>query len=470
VTVLGVAPSEIQCDSTKGDSTFVFVDTAFAGANPDGSRTAPFRVLADALGVASTPGRGPTTVIIADSPVFADPLVLPDGVSVRGGYTERDGQALTGTWRRDLSRRPTWLVRAEHAAEGVLVGLRAAHIKRATVVADVTIQTEPMAGLGTTRGTSTIGVLAVDAPGLRLIDVSIFAGDAQHAGPAPAAPAAANGPNVNGRNGNLRPLGGAAPPPLSAGLAGAHNAACDVPDSQGGAGGETGGAAPHPGKDAPSGAKGSTSGTNRGESGASRTTVAANGAHGVSGAAFSSEGLLSLTGDGQVGTNGLTGRGGGGGYSDYVYYVTIHFQTEGGSGGAGGCGGPGGPGGFAGGFSLGLAIVGSPGLVVHGGSVTAGRGGDGSAGAEGAAGAKGGTGGSGYTYTQSTPHAVSSGGGAGSDGEKGGAGGDGAGGSSIAVYCASSTPTVEASPQLTSGTVGAKGTGAKSLTSQGCGF
>ncbi|HVU03789.1 MAG TPA: dickkopf-related protein, partial [Polyangiaceae bacterium] len=147
IEVLGLAGAEVNCDSTSPDATFVFVDPTYTGPSPSGSRTAPFVDLAAALTAASRPGRGATTVVIAGSPVYTSTLVVPDGVSIRGGYSATDDTgAFTGVWRRDLSRRPIWNIGPASLGDHVLVGLRAEHVHRTSIVADVTVVTQAIGG------------------------------------------------------------------------------------------------------------------------------------------------------------------------------------------------------------------------------------------------------------------------------------------------------------------------------------
>jgi hypothetical protein len=471
IEVLGLSGAEVNCDSTSADSTFVFLDKTFTGPSPDGSRDAPFVTLADALAAASKPGRAATTVVIAGSPVYTDPLVLPDGVSIRGGYTATDDTgAFTGVWRRDLSRRPIWNVPASAVADHALVGLRAAHIHRTTIVADVTVVTQPIAPASTDTGATNIGVLALDAPGLRLFDVTVTAGAGQDGAKGATGAVGPNGPNVAGKDGDVNLATNTAP--NFGGQVGAHNSLCDSARTQGGdSGGESGGVG-HAGSAAPGGAAGGTGSSVAGAPGAAVSTVGATGNAGVSSVSVDPvTGVFTVTGTGDTGGTGDPGWGGGGGYSDVKYIGnSIWWYALGGAGGAGGCGGLGGLGGLPGGWSIGVLAVSSPGLVIRGGAITASDGGNGGAGGDGGPGGGGGRGGNGANNANGTnpPDVTSSAGGKGSAGGQGGPGGVGAGGSSIGVYCSATTVSPDQTV-LKVGKAGGGGTGKRAVATFGCG-
>ncbi len=156
-------------------------------------------------------------------------------------------------------------------------------------------------------------------------------------------------------------------------------------------------------------------------------------------------GTLTETGwsaeSGKDGSLGGTGQGGGGGGGA--------ANGGGGSGGCGGCGGEGGKGGGGGGASVALLAFNSP-VALTGSTLTAASAG---AGGAGGAGGDGGTGGD-----KGNGSGSGCGGGKGGSGGNGGSGGGGAGGVSVGVLYKAPIPTL-ATSQVTTGALGAKGTG-----------
>jgi hypothetical protein len=153
--------------------------------------------------------------------------------------------------------------------------------------------------------------------------------------------------------------------------------------------------------------------------------------------------------------------------------------AAGGTAGCGGGGGLGGTGGGGGGSSIGIFAWNVP-IIVKGGTVTAGNGGNGASGGPGGNGAQGGMGGDPPTATCHASCAYGSNGCYNSDttvtgnagtvggvGAAGGMGGAGAGGSSYGIYWAGSTP-----PSLLSGATahaGNAGSGSVPGIAQGIG-
>ncbi|HVU02411.1 MAG TPA: hypothetical protein VHE30_11695, partial [Polyangiaceae bacterium] len=366
-------------------------------------------------------------------------------------------------------RRPIWNIGPASLGDHVLVGLRAEHVHRTSIVADVTVVTQAIGGASADAGASNVGVLALDAPGLRLFEVTVVAGAAQDGAVGADGPVVAS-VGVAGVNGKANLASGA--PPVAAGQPGTHNSACDIPQTQGGNSGNINGASA-PGSPAPGGAAGASTVAEAGADGAPQTGVGATGNGGASTSAVDAvTGVLTLTGTGDTGSQGPHGYGGGGGYSSVNGIGSnLYYYAVGGSGGAGGCGGLGGLGGLPGGWSIGILAVSSTGLEIRNGSVTSGNGGNGGAGGPGAAGSAGGRGGSGAIIQNAPnpPSIQSSAGGKGSDGGAGGPGGVGAGGSSVAVYCSASGTIAPAGTTLKTGKVGTGGSGKKAVTTLGCG-
>jgi hypothetical protein len=407
---------DANCDGFDGnleESLFVAPGGDDAAA---GSMQAPLKTIGMAIQRAT--GKGKRTVLIARG-AYEETLVLPDGVSLFGGY-----DAATG-WRRDPLDRS---LRAEVTA--VQVVLRAESIDRPTWVESLILRATTPA----LRGESTVAVLARDADSLRLRHLTLVA----EAG-APGLAGTPGSPGLRGAEGEdgapaceggLSPCGGCGEPDF--GLGGQSKCA------DGGWGGAPGlGAVPgEDGEQMPGGGVGGAGGAagtpGLPGSGGSGGTPGTDGAGGHGRGWIGGDGLWRGTdgNPGAAGSSGGSGGGGGGGGGAIAGDCPI-YGGAGAGGGAGGCGGGGGGGGQGGGGSIALLLIDSSLTVEHCVFQTDG-GGAGGAGAPGGApgvGGRSGIGGVGMAESGSGGD-----GGEGGPGGTGGGGGGGGGGVACGIY------------------------------------
>ncbi len=424
----------------------VFV-AASAAEGGDGSRSAPYASLTDALGAAQ-----PGAQIYLCKETFEENVTVPDGVSLFGGldcsagwtYDEGDQSVVTGE-----PDAPT--VRFLAGALG-------------TSVYDVGI----VAPDAVTPSASSVAAL-VEGGNVALVRVHALAGngaagtpgtqptvnigptnpnDSSIRGNAPRgiSPVACNGNNPSGALEKSNPFcsesvggrGGAGESPTLA-----------VPQF-GGEGLVNGGDGGAPSGPLPSfcGDAGCCASNGAGEDGGDGLP----GLHGVGASGFgalSADDLFTGTA-GSAATRGYAGAGGGGGAGAFKKAgLEFHCGGGGNGGGAGGCGGHGGSAGQPGGGSFALIVLGGT-VTVTASSFTAGDGGDGGDGGLGQPGAVGGNPGAGGVCS----------GGKGGNGGNGGVGGGGAGGHSAAiVHGPQATLTVSDDSQLEHGTAGQGGVG-----------
>jgi hypothetical protein len=488
VEIPGLDTSRVECDSALAGSTFVYLDVGYAGGRADGSRDRPFPTWAAALAAALA--RNARGIVIGGTPVFTDPLVVSDGVSVLGGYEPWP------SWVRDDTYRPTWRVGAERAADGRLVGALAEGITLPTALVNVNVRTADAtpAAVGA-AGTTNYGIAVRRSSALSLIRVRAEPGEGGAGG--------TGRPGTDGPPGTPGLRGGTSVCSVDSGtctsftarsaLGGAEvpSASCPAgvdPAGSGGAGGDSTyfspfrieGFAGQPGEGDGGGAGGAagnlssyTSGRPGGVGAAASAAPPAQGAHATP-AGGVVLGWLDLRGIGELGMGGAGGAGGGGGGGgdgsvSFASPVSCSTGAGGGSGGAGGCGGGGGNGGLPGGWSVGLFVADSTGLRLRESEFHGGAGGDGGAGGLGGGGGYGGAGGYGGTVTpgSSTCAACSSDrcwgalqggmGGRGGAGQPGGQGGVGAGGSSVGAYCSGAAVLIEGFTTFRAGTPGLGG-------------
>jgi hypothetical protein len=438
-----------------------------------------------ALEGAEGAGTRPTLLVMASGTLeHTGPLFLGERVSIVGGFL-RDA---TSGWTYDLEgeRRTQVLIRRAEV-DVTTLGVLARDLSGHTVVSHVDLVVDDALDASQDfSGGSSVGLWALDAPGLTLRHAHITAGaGGQGAHGFDGLDGGAGSPGGGG------PLGtnqGVLTAPTSPGFApSTPNLACQMlrgtPD--GGRGGRGGGACaagmttpcrhfeatwrdalePEVGERG-LGSRGGqggapvAAGPNRYASAMSVTAgdgapgrpgdEGADGGGGVAGGVSRDDVIWDPRGQGDNGAPGRNGGGGGGGGGvEYLYFndTDWFFGPGGGAGGSGGCGGEGGQGGKAGGGSVGARLVRSPITLEHVvlEARMGGAGGDGGAGGVGGPGGQGGPGtsmlsayanfGQSQTTTTLDGHARSGDGGAGARGGDGGHGGGGAGGASFGLYC-----------------------------------
>ena len=432
------------------ETAIFYVDPNYSSA-PVGTKDEPHTDLLFAVELAKT--NGAKAVVIAGTPniQLAEPLVIPSGVSVLGGYN--------GEWIRDTSKRPTIDVSAPTDAN--VFGVIAEDISVGTVLSNLDVRTaHALPGWGN------YGLYAKSAGALIVKRVKVQAGRGGDG------IAGVNG--VDGDVGENGKKGGAAGQYIDGvagggegGGGGAGGVACSDPATAGGRGGAGADHQPvitngFPGESTATaqGGGGGTPSTRDGSAGqngqAPAIPVGANGTAGRTGGVVSAEGFWVQDGDGQDGAAGPNGLGGGGGGGSYIM-ENIAAGAGGGGGGSGGCGGEGGKGGEGGSGSFGLFVMASTGVTLIDSSFTADLGGVGGNGGEGGRGGAGGGGGEGGDEHSrflggNVPHDHEGGrGGDGSRGGDGGNGGGGAGGVSYGAYCYQTTVATEGDVKFLTG-------------------
>ncbi|MCS6983653.1 MAG: hypothetical protein NZM25_00810 [Leptospiraceae bacterium] len=472
-------PIAIYVYSYEDKNNAIFVGGPGASdANPGTSRSAPKATLTAAI-TAATPGKKDVYIYSGIAPLTST-LNLPSGVSLYGGY-KTDGPY---AWMRKTaaSADRTLIV---NAPGSVSTGLAMAHVNDPTVISAVRVVVQNAtfghhvfgakiengtASLTVRRsnfeaGNTDLGAASSDAKssyGFYARGVSTLVlhhnyiksgqgqpGDTGTAGFSATTPGQNGGPGTGGITGcslcgnndnSWRPGG-------SGGGGGTNSHMPALNGHPGGAGGAgafqndpaTNGLPGSPGG-GPGGGSGGGGGTGGNQtcpscSGCGAKTGGSgghgsNGVHGTDGNPAHAQGFFDLTsfllkalqsGNGTHGTPGSGGGGGGGGGNDTC--CLNDSGSGGGGGGGGGAAGSGGTGGFAGGSSVGIALVNINYATVQGNTVERQIGGTGGQGGPGGTGSAGGLGGPGG--------GCNDGGGAGGLGGNGGAGGnggDGAGG------------------------------------------
>jgi len=410
------------------------------------------------------------TEVRVSSGVYAENLVVVDGISVKGGYSPVD-------WKRNPEANPT-ILQATSTGSGE-------NHRKAVIIRGVRTPTEfsgftvlgenddrPVAGRA---GTNSYGLWIKDCSSALVVqDNVIIAGRGAPGGDGTQGLPGGNGqdgaPGGDCRNGESYTCSGVAAPGGAGG-----SSTCG---SGGGKGGDA--VCPAGQNQMPSGAKGSGPNGGAGGAGGYSDTVSdacnvcssggktdfgydgGRGGNGPDGAAGSgsTDGRGTVVFDEWIGGSALNGAagspgaggggGGAGGGVDFLSSACTFYDrtgTAGGGGGSGGCGGTGGGPGLSGGASIAVFVVQTDGAptglpVLSGNLVVRNRGGDGG---QGGAGGVGGIGGSGGEAGEVTCATNSSGnpywfkpcigqGGTGGDGGRGGAGGGGGGGSGGASY------------------------------------
>ena len=417
-----------NCDGIDGDrNAAIFVD-AVSGSDLDpGTHVAPKRTLAAAISAAA--GFVPPWAVYASRGVYAESVVLDDGVSIYGGYDAAQG------WQRDASYET-------RIVSPTAIGVDASGLTLATELQLLTVISANATGTQPNGdGISSVGVRVRGSSGtltLRAVTVTAGSGSAGAAGAA-------------GGSGTAGSPGGSA---LGASSGAQGSSACGAPGGLGGqgVGGPLAGGAGQAGTQASGGAPGAPggsggsagtcSGTSSSNGGAAPPISAAgqNGAAGTPGGAGASLGSLSAAGDyappsGGAGSTGTPGGGGGGGGAGGGTASGTNFictdcsaltSGGGGGGGGGGCGGSGGVGGRGGGGSFAVVSVDAT-VVVESCTLETSPGGSGGSGGGGGQGGSGGGPGAGAAGASRSNHCVTRSAGSGAAGTAGGSGGRGGG-------------------------------------------
>ncbi len=441
-------------DGPVDESCGVWVSASLGDDAGEGTQAAPVRTIAAAIALASKA----SFRIYACGEVYSEPVGLPSGTSLFGGFDCHDGWSYAGTAKR---------VTLQSGVPGV-VPLTLLPGDAASLVRDVSV----IAADAAAPGGSSIAVLALPDSKADLQRADVTAGDG------------ADG--QDGEDGNHNA------PPAPSGLPGKPGVAACVmnpapggeavllacPDgttSIGGEGGDAGELAANgggAGVPIPAANPQGLGLGGHGEDLAQGTSCTpgiggAPGAEGQNGPGAASAGRLTSNGylgtagsDGKPGAPGQGGGGGGASAGKATCGAAPHGGASGGSGGTGGCGGRAGKGGQPGGSSIGMASLGSR-LTVNQIRIVTGKGGRGGQGGAGQPGGQGGLpapGGAGINAQD--PMKPGCGGGIGGYGANGGHGGGGHGGHSSAMAATKDTlPIYGVSYDFSLGQPGAGGLG-----------
>lgn len=384
-------------------------------ANP-GTQDAPVKTLQRGVDLA-----GPSGNVYACAETYFEPVEIPAGVSLSGGWFCQDG------WR--LADKPDQRAAVAPVHDVVPITLTAGD--GVSILSDLVAR----AADAQTAGGSSIALWAGDGSAAEIRRSLLEAGDGakgtagEHGGVQPAAAGAAGLPGAGACTATIG-LGGLAPVTM-----------CDGVPTSGGVGGDGSDAFAHSGGDGLPALGGGTGGNGEDLSPACMPGLAgSDGPDGVDGAGGLAGGTL--TSGAFVGVDGLEGKpgsraqGGGGGGASFGGPGCGPFPkggAGGGSGGAGGCGGKAGRGGGGGGASIALASR-SANIVLEDVRLVAKKGGVGGNGGAGQAGGAGGLPGDGGSkYAGQPPVHAGCAGGFGGRGGLGGNGGGGAGGPSAGI-------------------------------------
>jgi hypothetical protein len=426
----------------------VFVSASDGNDAAAGTRAQPFRTLAKAMEVAT---RSNENVYVTVG-VYSEALNMANGISVYGGYATDWKPTSTEVSTPEV----TQITGATDASSGDTEGAVATNISSPTTLERVTLTPSSPAQ----PGRSSYGLRGINAGGLRLVDVGVYAAAGTRG------PSGRNGePGYEGAGGTSGGQPGFGQQAGEPGVRTNRGAGGGVGGGgQGGLGGFCAEWGPSAGErgwprqpDAfghlggPGGAWGASgpehysAGENGypGEGGINGALIGpGNGSGGTSANASTLPGFWRTSSGtagyrGEDGTSG--GGGGGGGSSTHEFFGCENEGGGGGGGGQGGGGGGGGQGGQGGGGSFGIFLASSSGAEVSGSTVTSANGGQGGSGG---AGAPGGTGGPiGFGGAPHNEGGRGGAGGPGGDGGNGADGGGGAGGPSVAIFGLTSTAT-----------------------------
>jgi hypothetical protein len=400
--------------------------------NP-GTHAAPKQTIAAAIDRARN-GPAYSMRVYACGETYSEPVVVPAGVSLFGGFDCDNGWAYVGL--SNLSRRATIAPPSGAIALTMDEALEGDHPSR---VGDLVARSADAEVLGG----SSIAVLVKDKARGSFVRSDIFAGNGADGADGDSHVGYPAKDGLNGEYGwdacTINPGPGGKAVQLDCGDGTWTKSGGGGDGAEGSAGNGTDGyplPSPNPSGFGLGGV---------GQSGAATCMVGIGGLQGASGEdgvpdsavqRVTSEGKI-VGGDGGDGKPGKPGQGGGGGGASRGVGVCGGIGAPGGAGGGaggtGGCGGPGARGGQAGGSSLGLLLRGD-GFYFSDLRITTGKGGNGGNGGQAKPGGKGGlpgAGGKGF----GGPNGIQSGcaGGAGGQGGMGGNGAGGRGGHSLAA-------------------------------------
>jgi hypothetical protein len=414
-------------DGPVSDECGVWVSATQGHDNNPGTQAAPKRTLGAAIDFAQN-GEAHSMRVYACGETYVEPVAVPPGVSLFGGFDCNNGWAYVGL--SNLSKRATIsppsgaiaLTFEEKESLGSALPSRVGD-----VVARSANAVEP--------GGSSVAVLVKDRAQGSFVRSDIFAGDGAPGldGDSQVLHVGMDGlPGKHGWNAcTIEPSPGGEAVKLDCGDGTWTQSGAGGDGAQGSAGSGTNGVPlPNPN---PSGF--GLGGV--GQSGAAPCMFGNGGAQGASGEDGAPDRIIRratadgklVGGDGGDGKPGKPGQGGGGGGAsmgkDVCGGIGAPGGAGGGSGGTGGCGGPGAKGGQAGGSSIGMILRGQ-GVRLFALRVTTGNGGNGGNGGQSKPGGKGGAPGAGGKDFGG-PNGIQ-GGCAGGNGGNGGSGGNGAGG------------------------------------------
>ena len=358
---------DTDCDGIDGDADrMAWVHPAGDDASGDGTQANPFGTINHAIQQCAAQTLCEAVGIAFGE--YSELIQLEDGVTVAGGYDSNFESRFS---------QPAIVYSPSATSGSDVATVMATGISSETYLLSLELYTDDAFSFGS----ASIGVVAVNSPGLVLGDLYIEAGLGARG--RDEFSATAGSPGTRGQDGAGSNAG-----------SGGVNVRCS--GISGGDGGR--------GTSSPSGASGNNGqGTNGGSGGAGGQNYSSNGfsgqhggsgqagAHGIGGPlAF---GVFTAVGgyvpsNGQPGTNGQHGSGGGGGGGG-VGPLFLGAGGGGGGGGAGGCGGFGGLGGGGGGPSIGVLVVGDS-ISIEESDIFASDGGEGGDGAGGGAGGAGG--------------------------------------------------------------------------------
>ena len=448
----GTAGDSGTCDTSKspGDESClideqygVFVDAGSTAGSPDGTRTAPYKTIADAL----TNAGGKKIYVCNTDGDYAEDVALTaslDGTTLHGGFNCADWTYDTATKAVVKGSATPWII------DNLAVG---------TTIEDFDIQ----AANATGDGASSIAVAVTSSANVVLRRLKITAGNGAKGkdgtdgakGTDGADPGTSQDgkPACTGSGGQL--AGGEWSAPSGCGSNGGLGGLAKKDALADGGSGDDG--TPKTSVTPPNFSNGGAGATLAGASGSAGQS-GANGDAGNLGQAASAIGMFAVgsysTADGDHGLDGHTGQGGGGGGASKG--TGTCNGASGAAGGMGGCGGKPGTGGQGGGASVALLSWQSS-ITLDScdlNAATGGVGGKGGKGGDGGAGKSGGTGGPGTGGI--------GGGGDGGKGGTGGPGGSGSGGSggpSYALVWNGTAPLQNGAVNLNKGAGGAKGVG-----------
>ena len=429
------------------------VDDGDCGLGPGGTCGSCYPCQTMSWGLQRAQNLGRSKVLAANG-VYTESVLLPDGISLYGGYDPV-------TWERDPQASATILRGASPGTHKKT--LVAQNITQPTEVEGLVIQGEPASA----AGANSYAVYVKDSTSFALRSTTIFAATGGAGSPGAPAPNGASGGDGAGASGTpdsaydafdtgssfcstsrSHSNGGSSPCGAHGGAGGGNS--CPLAfDSQssaangqngmgsfGGMGGMGGwdskldaGTCFVPTSNDRSGADGSA-GVQGGDG------VGGMGAASGAGSVFGGEWVGSSGTSGGPGMDGAGGGGGGaGGGADGVNGSNDILGAHGGGGGGGGCAGAGGGGGNAGGGSFGIFVVGGTAPAIEQCEIYLGSGAAGGAGGPAGSGGQGGTGAPGGHVL--SPIFCSGAGGRGGDagdGGHGGGGGGGAGGGAFGIY------------------------------------